>query len=162
MEGTGTTNITLSQYNVFKKVQTGTYYLGEARKDDISQLDAGSRVQVSTDEEDLLRDYFSSAINRINKLLTRYLGECTHASTNDGSHSGYTLVTFTVKSPVNFMTSQVSELEDVIEDDAVNVILQQWLAVMKPGEEQLALQKIMELETAIRVIVNNRTKPSRS
>lgn len=160
MEGSNRITLLLSSYNVLMKVQTNSYYTGEARKEDVQHLESGTRIQTSQDEEDILGDYLSTAVDHLHRLLGLYLGETACMSQSDAAHEGYILISFTVQAPANFVVSRCGELERLIEDEATYLVLRDWLGVMKPGEEAFAVQKAQEAELNIRYLVTGRTKPA--
>lgn len=160
MEGKNEITLSLEGYRVFTKVYSSSYYLGEARKGESPATnDIAARLQISTDQNDLLGSFLQVAVERLNKMLTRYMGDTSCRKESDTAHTGYALYTFTIKGPSNFMSSQAERLAMCLENYAAAKLLYEWLKINKPDEAVIAEAGVTEQAALLREITASRKKP---
>ncbi len=157
MEGSKTITMELTVTSLFGQMKEHSYYLGEALKSNPQIAELAAKIQAGDDDDSVLKDFIQSGGTKLGNLLSTILGKTAYAWDTDK-----TKLTFTTNAVANFMDSQV----DILKDSMLNYLsyytLAEWLNLIKPDESQRYKEKLVELETDMRILGTHRSKPTRS
>lgn len=157
MEGTKALIITTKISSIIDEVRSQSYYLGEARKDDEKFVQAGSRAQISADDDAQVLAFVKTATSKIAGILTHILGETTFAATFADS----TDIVFTTNTVANYPDSQKINLEQSVLDYIVNYSLYEWYKMISPNDAKTYFESSKLSEEDVRRYAGFRDKPVR-
>lgn len=157
MEGTKALIITTKISSIVDEVRSQSYYLGEARKDDEKFVQAGSRAQISADDDAQVLAFVKTATSKISGILTHILGETTFAAT----FADATDIVFTTNTVANYPDSQKANLEQSVLDYIVNYSLYEWYKMISPSDAKTYFESSKLSEEDVRRYAGFRDKPVR-
>lgn len=145
---------------VRQRIETHTYYTGEARKGAMMTPAAAAMMQASDDDSTQLSDHLMIACGEISRLLSRYIAICHIEQRKAIDNSKEKITFFTLEVPANFPTEISSDIEAAIENYAVARVLQQWMAQHKPDETVLAANEVQQHTATLRELTLQRKRPT--
>lgn len=157
MEGTKVLTLTTQTSSIIDEVRSQSYYLGEARKDDEKFVQAGSRAQISADDDSQVLAFVKTATAKIAGILTHILGETTFTST----FADATTIVFNTNTVANYPDSQKINLTQSIQDYIVNYSLFEWYKMISPNDAKTYFESTKISEEDIRRYAGFRDKPVR-
>lgn len=152
------TVIKLNTKNVHQRLQTHTYYTGEARRDAGVPHPFAARMMAGNDDEVQIDDHISSAVQEVAATLSRLLSPCEVERIKQSEEEQWTVL-FILHTPANFPHEANEMLSESIENYTVYRTLQLWLMQHKPDEAMLAAQEAQMHAMRIREIMSVRTRP---
>ena len=153
-------SIKLNNKRVRQRVETHTYYTGEARKNSAVPPLTAARIQASDDDATQLTDHLAVACSEIARLLSTYIAICHTQQRKALDESGDIITFFTLEIPANFPMEITDELEQAIENYAVARVLQQWMAQHKPDEMVIAANEVQQHTATLREFISLRKRPT--
>lgn len=155
MEGSKTITTEVTLTDILNRVKDHVYYMGEALKSNPQLVELGAKIQASSDEDAVLKDFISDAKSVVCNLISRVLG----LTSSDDSEG--TKITFTTKAVAN-----VPDINDQLKDYIINYIavyvIEGWLKITKPDEAVRFSETKQRLENELTLLATQRTKPVRS
>ena len=156
MEGSKVITTEVTTSDLLGQMKDHAYYLGEALKSDPRLIEIGAKIQASSDEDPILKDFINTGVRQIGNLLTRVLGITSYLwDSNKGK------VTFTTKAAANFPENQDSNLKDCIVSYLSCHVLSNWLNLVKNDEASRFENMKKEQENEIIQLSAQRSKPLR-
>ena len=150
----------LNNKRVRQRIETHTYYTGEARKNSALLPMTAARMQASSDDTTQLTDHLTVACNEIARLLSTYIAICHIQQREALDESGDTITFFTLEIPANFPVEITDEFETAIENYAVARVLQQWMAQHKPDEMVITANEVQQHTATLREFASLRKRPT--
>lgn len=150
----------LHNKKVLQRVETHTYYTGEARKNGMMPPMAAANMQASGKDGIQLTDHLLVACSEIARFISSYIAMCRIQQRESIDGSGDVITFFTLDVPSNFPTDIIGELEPVMENYAVSRVLQQWMAQHKPDEMVLAANEVQQHTATLRGLASMRKRPT--
>ena len=152
----------LNNKRVRQRIETHTYYTGEARKNSALPPMTAARMQASSDDTTQLTDHLTVACNEIARLLSTYIAICHTQESDEPTAQGNQRVTlFILEAPANYPKECARDIEQTIENYAVARTLQQWLVQNKPDESLPAANEAQQHLTTLRQMAALRRRPQR-
>lgn len=152
------TVIELKTKNVHQRVQTHTYYTGEARRDAGIPHPFAARMMAGNDDAAQIDDHINSAVQEVASTLSRYLSPC-EVERIKCCEEEQCAVLFIMHTPANFPHEAKGVLSESIENYTVYRTLQLWLMQHKPDEAMLAAQEAQMHAMRIREVLSLRSRP---
>lgn len=157
MEGSQTVTLTLTMASLSSQVKEHTYYIGEALKSDPRLIELAAKIQASSDDDSVLKDFIKEGSVKLSNTLARVLGKLTYSWNQAGD-----TITYTVNAVANFMSSQVNALQDTMLAYMSCYVLSKWLNLIKPDEAARFESMLAGYEEDLRQMGAQRSKPTRS
>lgn len=153
----------INRRNVELRIQTHTFYTGEARREAGAPAMLAARFQASDNDLSQLSDHIQMAIDELASLLTKYLSLCT-SNMSEYEEDGKSNIKyiFTLSVPPNFPLECIQQIENTMESYAVTRTLQLWTAQHKPDETPLAAGEAERLMMQMRQLMAMRQRPKRT
>lgn len=164
MEGSKTITLTILYDDIIGRVQSGSYYVGEAAKGKL--LEVAAMLQASSDDDTVIKDFLKEASSKACNVLQRYVG--TTAVNTENATTGMTAnsIKFTTDATVNFEGVGTSAytypkpIENAVADYVTNYILREWTKPI-PATSNIFAKKVVANEQTIRDLCCYRNKPTR-
>lgn len=157
MEGSKTITLELTTGQLFEKMKSQSYILGESLKSNDQMIELAAKIQASDDDDNDLKDIVIDGSTKLGNLLSRVLGKTKYEWSSDGKK-----VTFTVNAVANFMDSQQGTLKDSMKSYLGCYTLRHWLNLIKPDECQRFDVMLKDLEEEMRQLGAQRDRPVRT
>ena len=157
MEGSKTITLELTTGQLFEKMKSQSYILGESLKSNDQMIELAAKIQASDDDDNDLKDIVIDGSTKLGNLLSRVLGKTKYEWSLDGKK-----VTFTVNAVANFMDSQQGTLKDSMKSYLGCYTLRHWLNLIKPDECQRFDVMLKDLEEEMRQLGAQRDRPVRT
>lgn len=166
MEGSKTITLTVMYSDILGRVQSGSYYVGEAAKGKL--LEVAALLQASSDDDIVLKDFLKEASSKACNVLQRYVGTTSVNVANASQGSTADSVKFTTQASVLFNAAGASSaytypkpLEGAVADYITNYTLREWTKPIPTTSNEFA-KKVAVNEQTIRELCCYRNKPTRS
>lgn len=151
---------TLRHKNVLQRIETHTYYTGEARKAAGMPLMAAAHIEACGDDKIQLTDHITTACSEISRLLSTYLAIC-HSHTIDDNNNNDSITLFRLNAPTNFPIECVADIEQAIENYIVSRVMHLWIAQHKPDESVIYANEVQQQTALLRELAVMRKRPKR-
>ena len=157
MEGSKTITNELTVAALFGQMKEHSYYLGEALKANPQMSELAAKIQASTDDDSVLKDFIQEGIAKLGNILSNVLGKTSYAWDTDKSK-----ITFTTNAVANFMDSQTGTFKDSMLNYLSYYVLARWLLLIKPDDAQRFAALLVALYGDMRILGALRSKPTSS
>lgn len=158
MEGSKTITMELTTSDLLSQMEEHSYYLGEALKSDPQVIELAAKLQASSDDYSILKDFVQAGATRLGNIASRVIGKTVY----EWADSGKTSITFTTYAVANFMDAQVETFKDTMLNYLSYYVLSKWLKIIKPDEAPRFEQELVTLEEDMRQLGAQRDKPTRT
>lgn len=157
MEGSKTITLELTIGQLFEKMKSQSYIIGESLKSNPQLIELAAKIQASDDDDNDLKDIAVDGSTKLANLLSRVLGKTKYEWGEGGKK-----VTFTVNAVANFMDAQQNTLKDSMKSYLGCYTLHHWLNLIKPDECQRFDVLLKDLEEEMRQLGAQRDRPTRT
>lgn len=157
MEGSKTITLELTISQLFEKMKSQSYIIGESLKSNPQLIELAAKIQASDDDDKDLKDIAVDGSTKLGNLLSRVLGKTKYEWSEEGKK-----VTFTVNAVANFMDAQQNTLKDSMKSYLGCYTLRHWLNLIKPDECQRFDVLLKDLEEEMRQLGAQRDRPTRT
>lgn len=157
MEGSKVITQTLTTTELLEQMEEHSYYLGEALKSNPQVIELAAKLQASSDDYSLLKDFVQAGATKLGNICSRVIGKTTYAWDDDK-----TSITFTTNAVANFMDDQIGTFADCMLNYLSYYVLEKWLNIIKPDESARFAQMLVALEEDLRQLGAQRDKPTRT
>ena len=157
MEGSKTITLELTIGQLFEKMKSQSYIIGESLKSNPQLIELAAKIQASDDDNNDLKDIVVDGSTKLANLLGRVLGKTKYVWSSEGEK-----VTFTVNAVANFMDAQQDTLKDSMKSYLGCYTLRHWLNLIKPDECQRFDVLLKDLEEEMRQLGAQRDRPTRT
>lgn len=145
--------------NIEQKIQTYTYYTGEARKEAGIPERLAAQMQVSSDDSLQINDHIDNAIAELGNLISRYFAICSIEDRSDETTNNERVHIFSLLVPAMFPQTALAQIENSMESYAVKRALQQWLLQHRPEEAAIPAAEVQAIVLQLRELFALRKKP---
>ena len=157
MEGSKTITLELTISQLFEKMKSQSYIIGESLKSNPQLIELAAKIQPSGNDDNDLKDIAVDGSTKLGNLLSRVLGKTQYEWSEAGKK-----VTFTVNAVANFMDAQQNTLRDSMKSYLGCYTLRHWLNLIKPDECQRFDVLLKDLEEEMRQLGAQRDRPTRT
>lgn len=157
MEGSKTITLELTISQLFEKMKSQSYIIGESLKSNPQLIELAAKIQASDDDDNDLKDIAVDGSTKLGNLLSRVMGKTKYEWSEEGKK-----VTFTVNAVANFMDAQQNTLKDSMKSYLGCYTLRHWLNLIKPDECQRFDVLLKDLEEEMRQLGAQRDRPTRT
>ena len=157
MEGSKTITLEMTISQLFEKMKSQSYIIGESLKSNPQLIELAAKIQASDDDDNDLKDIAVDGSTKLGNLLSRVMGKTKYEWSEEGKK-----VTFTVNAVANFMDAQQNTLKDSMKSYLGCYTLRHWLNLIKPDECQRFDALLKDLEEEMRQLGAQRDRPSRT
>lgn len=152
-------SIIIELQDIIRRLQTYTYYTGEARKKSGFPLQLASDIQASDNDTIQLYDHIDNVCNEAAAYISRYLSLCNLKITETDDCNNSRSACFSVELPHNFPIECIEQLKTSIINYAVTRTAQQWLTQFKPDEGMYINNEVQSRLIQLREVLTQRNLP---
>lgn len=149
----------LKYKSIEQRIQTYTYYTGEARKQTGLPQPLVARIQASSDDNTQLGDHIETAVAELSTIISRYLPACSACEKQDEAN-GEKIIVFKLQLPALYPLATLPQIEKTMENYTVKRTLQQWFQQHQPQEAAIIAAEAQTLTLQLRDLLTLRHKPS--
>lgn len=145
--------------DVILRIQSHTFYNGEARKEMGTPIGVAAKMQASDDDNTQLHDHIEVACSELLNIISRHFSSCTLKKKTDVENEANEIASYMFEIPVNYPVEVLSEVKKEMTNYIVMRSTQLWFMQCKPDEAALPANEAISAIRSLDEMMAIRKRP---